>query len=346
VAETARPEAASRFGRTKNGVFKVRRTTMRNKNHHSLLATLVGGLLFLFAATRDAAAQFIPPGSYQGTCREIKLERTTLKAICAPKDKGSFSYTPPLELVFECDGDIWNDDGKLRCKRNRNSLLNNQAKASFRLASFFVYGSPPGGDENAGYTYAWISMMFGEFRMPHVFFAGTTREDAEKVLKLILAKPSFGYLRKQVIDKAIYLATGSTPTPTEFAFWEAKIMNGAAWYATISDSAKQEMNKKPPARRLMIRTAYVMVYGREPTEAEIAEWQARTDNFGSTVEHHRNRLYSPKGAADLAATVTGVLQFNLKRNPTEDEVKTAIGEYRKKRQIFFEMRGAMPAIYY
>lgn len=152
----------------------------------------------------------------------------------------------------------------------------------------------------------------------------------------------------RMIDKAFYHAKGDTPAASQVAFWEGKIRQDAATYETILKSVTEEMNKNPAARRVMIQAAYVVSLGRMPTDGDMSYWQPRSENFREIVEAGRNWLYSPNGAADLNAAVTSVLQFYLKRPPTQNEVNNSVGEYRKKkeRMIFMDMRGAMPAIYY
>ena len=108
----------------------------RTINKNVIITVFVCGLGFLFGALQNVSAQFIPPGSYQKTCIEIKLDGANLKASCAEKSKsggiGGSEFSAPvntaLENVYECDGDISNDNGNLKCNRNRNSLLNKQAQ--------------------------------------------------------------------------------------------------------------------------------------------------------------------------------------------------------------------------
>lgn len=323
-----------------------------------LIAVFVCGAIFLFGAAQNAAAQFVPSGSYQKTCNTPTLDGATLTAYCAEKPKGgtcfgcgaefTASVKTSLEYVYDCDGDIWNDNGKLVCNRNRNNQLNKQAQTYFTLASMKVLGRMPQGETTGGEMYGWIFRMFKDYGMAKNFFAGTTQADAEKVIKSFLMQPKAANVRKDIVEKAFFLSTGGNSSPTQFAFWDAKIKNGEATYASIHETLKQEMNKNQAARRLMIQTAYVTAMGRMPTDQDMNYWMGRDDSFGSLIEASRNWLYSPNGAADLVSTVTGVLEFNLKRKPNSEEIKNAVSEYRKnpKRPIFAEMRGAMPKIYY
>ncbi|MBX7173995.1 MAG: hypothetical protein K1X72_23695 [Pyrinomonadaceae bacterium] len=326
----------------------------RTINKNVIITVFVCGLGFLFGALQNVSAQFIPPGSYQKTCIEIKLDGANLKASCAEKSKsggiGGSEFSAPvntaLENVYECDGDISNDNGNLKCNRNRNSLLNKQAQTAFTLASMQVFGRFSQGEPTGIEMYAWIYRMFKDYGMAKNFYEGTKQADAEKVYKLWLTQSKAANLRKEIIDRAFYLATGGNPTPTQFAFWDAKIKSGESWYATIHETLKQEMNKNQASRKLMIQTAYVTAFGRMPNDNDLKYWMGRDENFGSLVEKSRNWIYSSGGAADLVFAVKSVLEFNLKRKPNDDEVKNAVSEYTKKRLIFMEMRGVMPKIYY
>ena len=314
-----------------------------------LIAAFVGGFVCSYAAARNVFAQFIPTGSYQKTCSKIELKDATLAATCRekPSDDKFTGFVPTsLDLIYDCEGDIWNADGKLNCKRNRNSALNRQAQTAFTLAATQVLGRTPQGEMTGGEIYGWIYKMFADFKMAKNFFDGTKQTDAEKVLKLFLSQPKSANLRKAVIDKAFYKATGGNADPTQFAFCDAKIKNGEAWYASVHETLTQEMNKNRRQRWRMIQTAYVTAQGRMPDDGDLKYWMAREDSFGALVEHSRNWLYSPEGAADLVAVVRSVLEVNLKRKPNDEEVKTAVSEYSKKRLIFMEMRGAMPPVYY
>ena len=45
---------------------------MLNIKKTVLFAALVCSLLIIFAAPKQASAQFVPPGSYQNTCQNIR----------------------------------------------------------------------------------------------------------------------------------------------------------------------------------------------------------------------------------------------------------------------------------
>jgi hypothetical protein len=55
----------------------------------------------------------LPPGSYISTCKDIRMQRTTLMASC-DNGKGR-SIAAELRDAHKCTGDIMNQNGKLKC---------------------------------------------------------------------------------------------------------------------------------------------------------------------------------------------------------------------------------------
>ncbi|MFG1296209.1 MULTISPECIES: CVNH domain-containing protein [Xanthobacter] len=92
-----------------------RRVTM-GRGWAGLLALLV---LLLAGASAPAQAQPAPPGTYQRTCRDVRVHRgSDLTALCETARRGVFTATR-LDDFFTCRGDIANVDGHLWCERGR-----------------------------------------------------------------------------------------------------------------------------------------------------------------------------------------------------------------------------------
>jgi hypothetical protein len=73
----------------------------------------VFGLLLATGLSIPANAQAPPPGSYQQSCREIRMHGPTLTAICrTAKGRGE---QPTALNVAHCVGDIGNNNGNLVC---------------------------------------------------------------------------------------------------------------------------------------------------------------------------------------------------------------------------------------
>ena len=74
-------------------------------------ALLIAGTGLL--ATLPAAAQGLPPGSYQRSCANFRIYEGTLVADCQRRDQ-SWHHTD-MPRFWECHADIANIDGHLRC---------------------------------------------------------------------------------------------------------------------------------------------------------------------------------------------------------------------------------------
>ena len=71
------------------------------------------GAVVLAGVAGSAYAQAPPPGSYQQSCREIRMQGTTLTAVCR-RAKGRGEQPTALN-VTHCAGDIGNNNGQLQC---------------------------------------------------------------------------------------------------------------------------------------------------------------------------------------------------------------------------------------
>ena len=76
------------------------------KAHFWLFTTLAGLSL-------SAYAQAPPPGSYMQTCRDIRMQGTTLSAVC--RRAGARGEQLTALNVAHCVGDIGNNNGHLQC---------------------------------------------------------------------------------------------------------------------------------------------------------------------------------------------------------------------------------------
>lgn len=71
--------------------------------------------LMLAACAIPCAAQTVPPGSYQQTCTDISVNGSTLTARC--QDTGGGWRSTQLNDYRDCNTEIVNDNGSLRCSR-------------------------------------------------------------------------------------------------------------------------------------------------------------------------------------------------------------------------------------
>ena len=63
-----------------------------------------------------AGGRRVPAGSYTETCSRIYVNGDTLRAYCS-NDDGRWAWTQ-LNDWDDCRGGIWNEDGRLRCRRD------------------------------------------------------------------------------------------------------------------------------------------------------------------------------------------------------------------------------------
>ena len=70
-------------------------------------------VLFVIGLSVSAHAQGPPPGSYQQSCREIRVHGPTLTAVCR-RANGRGEQVTALNIA-RCAGDIGNNNGHLQC---------------------------------------------------------------------------------------------------------------------------------------------------------------------------------------------------------------------------------------
>lgn len=82
-----------------------------------MMRLTLAALAACFAFAGSAAAQAVPPGSYQESCRDARIEGDKLHAECKD-DAGKWKKTW-LQGYRYCDGDIVNENGLLKCNGGR-----------------------------------------------------------------------------------------------------------------------------------------------------------------------------------------------------------------------------------
>ena len=110
-----------------------------------LFTAAVMGLAF------GAYAQGLPPGSYQESCRDFRMQGGTLTAVCR-RANGRGDQLTALN-VTHCVGDIGNNNGRLVCNGGRPAA---SVPPPFREAQTAPYPapgySPPPGYPTPGYA--------------------------------------------------------------------------------------------------------------------------------------------------------------------------------------------------
>ena len=79
----------------------------------------VFGAVALAALCSSAYAQAPPPGSYQQSCRDIRMQGSTLSALC--RRANNPGEQPTALNVAHCAGDIGNNNGQLQCNGGQSA---------------------------------------------------------------------------------------------------------------------------------------------------------------------------------------------------------------------------------
>lgn len=83
---------------------------------YSIMLGIIAVTLFFSAGKSSAAAMDNPPGSYQQSCKNIKVRGDSLVARC--KDYNNHWVDTSLDDIDRCGSDITNVGGRLACNKN------------------------------------------------------------------------------------------------------------------------------------------------------------------------------------------------------------------------------------
>lgn len=309
------------------------------KNKISLAAAICGCFLAYAAAPKQAAAQFIPPGSYQKTCKNIKTNGPNLEADCKAKDENAFrAGTSPLIDYFECDGgSIENDNSVLKCKRNSDSALMRKAKQAIDSGFGAVFAMPGQKSTDSGYRDE-LREMFKQGYAPQ-FFAGTLGDGtgAKTATAFYIERlnsPNYAKVKAGLIDVAFKNVYGTGVSPKDLAFYNAQKIG----YMDVFSSEQKKMNASQVLYRLAILYAYKKTFGRAPAPTETDYWTPRPQTFSQIVEANRAYLYAPNGAKDLTETVKRHLLDKGNDKPSIQQINAAIVKFSANKAIYEEMK--------
>src|SRR5205807_5652344 len=83
---------------------------------YSIMLGIISVTMFFSAGKSSAAAMDNPPGSYQQSCKNVKMRGDSLVARC--KNYENHWVDSSLGDVDRCSGDISNVGGQLTCNKN------------------------------------------------------------------------------------------------------------------------------------------------------------------------------------------------------------------------------------
>jgi hypothetical protein len=108
-------------------------------------AAVLAGLAFA------ANAQGLPPGSYQQSCRDFRMQGGTLTAVC--RRANGRGDQPTALNVTHCVGDIGNNNGQLVCNGSRSAAPAPPPSRQAETAPYPAPGyAPPPGYPTPGYA--------------------------------------------------------------------------------------------------------------------------------------------------------------------------------------------------
>lgn len=314
---------------------------LKIKNTLSLAAVLCGLFICFAAATQNASAQFIPPGSYQKSCKNIKTVGATLYADCNRKGETlgdkiggrTFVSPGPIEDYFLCEGDIWNDDSLLMCKKNTNSALMEKNAKAIEVSYNFVTGQ--NASFNGTSVVSYVREMFKK-GMAEQFYKGSygfINTSLNSYFLDWLSEPEQATTKAGAIDRAFQTVYSWGVSPKDLAFYNAQKVG----YQGVIAAEQKKLNADKVIRRLVVAAAYKRAMGRNPTAAEFDYWQPKQEYYNQLVAASRAFLYAPNGAKDLTETVKRALADHGNDKPTIEQINAAIVKYSQKKAIFDEM---------
>lgn len=86
---------------------------------HSMVLSLAAVALAVGSLGGKCAAQNVPSGTYQQSCKDIRVNGDTLQARC--EDNSRHWRTTELSDFYQCSGDITNVNGTLTCDRSQSN---------------------------------------------------------------------------------------------------------------------------------------------------------------------------------------------------------------------------------
>jgi hypothetical protein len=255
-----------------------------------LFSIFIFGAALPFSEASSVSAQFIPPGSYQNTCQNIRNaplnESQYKRQLIADCRKKNGNYVQSnLAGYFLCDdskgsiGGISNENGVLTCTLNENMATFQNAKKVIPEALQFMYGNP-----NRDTVYSAISYLF-DAKYDTKYFNGLTKQDVIERYRQMLAAPKLDYEIKPIIQKAIHDVYGRDAYSNDFDKYLPKFAQKDSSYNQIWSLEMMIMNGKDPVlRKLAIGYAFKIAKDRPPTNEERSQWLNRTESYAQMVE--------------------------------------------------------------
>ena len=340
-----------------------------------LVAAGVGSMLVPSAVHAQGS---LPPGSWQNSCslRSIDTTKGTMDAICAAgiaDGDDELYFGNPNFQYSDCGEPIANRSGQLSCAVDQSKLaarLKKEADAKaaadasaaakekadadlkfaldaaeqvaaatpgMRAAAVMILGRDLGNDEIRKLVMTARVASFPESRAA-IFAKEFDFAAASAFLKKYLGRPGGEKYRDAAVDAAFLQVFGRASTPGEQIDYYNQISAGKAWYASIVGDLMPGIAPGSQVRTGIAQRVAERALGRDPSLAELKQWLASGQNYGTMVEGVRQQFWGGGDADSLILTVQRALT-KLGRPSDDAAVKAAVAAWRPMKAIYSEMIG-------
>lgn len=167
-----------------------------------------------------------------------------------------------------------------------------------------------------------------------------------------LVSPSGAKDLKETIGRGFQQVFSRQPDANEQLVWENKIKQSRMVFQDFVASLKGApsnsnfvVNQVMMASPVDANAAYMTVFGRTATTAEIDYWKTRLPaTQADLVKINADWLVSPSGAKDLNETIGRGFQQIFYRQPTSDELAKWGDKVKKARMIYADLIKALKAV--
>ena len=191
------------------------------------------------------------------------------------------------------------------------------ARAAVRSAEIVVFGGPPG--PNPSDPDYWLQhYVANNDQHLHTLQAGEFNYVAAVAeLKRRAATIIFRGVATDRVMREVY---GRDALGAEAQYYKTLVDAQQAWYVTIRTQELQRMNSDPYLRRQTIERVYLDVFGRVPSQQDLAYWMPRKDTYQAMHDANMAYLYAPAHAGELRAAAARAWEISYQASPTDAQI--------------------------
>lgn len=191
------------------------------------------------------------------------------------------------------------------------------ARAAARSAEAVVFGGPigPGASDPDYWLHHYAAASDANL---HALQAGDFNYVA--AVAELKRRAATIILRGVATDRVMNEVYGRDAYGEEAQHYKPLVDAQQAWYVTIRTAELQRMNSDPYLRRQTIERVYLDVFGRVPTQQELAYWMPRKDTYLAMRDANMGYLYHSAHAAELRATSARAWEVSYQASPTDSQI--------------------------